>query len=301
MNVVALGTSNRGEILTQQAIHRAADITRLVQCREPLSRDLDDNTLKRLKAELGWYSCAQYNPAHRAKANIAGPLHLLSFDVDEGTLPDLSAYSGVVIETATSAPGAQRWRVHLDLAEPVPVELYTSVLEAFCSTHNVPIDEGAKDPSRLWYRRVQRVTFLDGAPLDWRLLFGELKPKSKAETLAAHGITPEGWTVDDVREALLALKPKDGDREMWRNVTWGFKAAGGDRETWLRWCDTLPGQDKNLKARTNDARVWDDDKGEGITSLTFTKAAREAGFVPRAERPEIILADFPIEIGRAHV
>lgn len=191
-----------------RTIETALDVADILVRGAPIDRTRYDRAeLDALKSADGWYSFAAYRGARRAADEIVGNLSVLSFDIDDGSeLSDFSMFSGVVLETATSAPGERRWRVHLDLTDPIEPARYSALVEAFGAAYGINFDRAARDPARLWYRRVVDVAQeLTGVGLAWKALFDlpehveqvdtsegapELTPSRKAELI---GLVEQLW------------------------------------------------------------------------------------------------------------
>ena len=54
-----------------------------------------------------------------------------------------------------------------------------------------------------------------------------------------------------VEAALNEIDPDGLDRETWRNITAGYRGAGGGRETWDRWCARYGANDE-----ADNAKLW---------------------------------------------
>lgn len=91
----------------------------------------------------------------------------------------------------------------------------------------------------------------------------------------------------DLEQARSALLHLDAGcpRDEWVRIGMGFKAAGGDEDTWLDWCAGGANYGGERDART----VWRSLKAiGGVGPATLFKAARDVGWSESSARPHAI-------------
>ncbi|MBK6589365.1 MAG: AAA family ATPase [Acidobacteria bacterium] len=174
-----------------------------------LCKMFEEPIVEFVKDNVPLFSPATFSPPQRAKVNVQA-LSLLIYDIDhdadvEGINSSLKRLGCAAIVGSTHSHMRQidgrraepRFRIVISLKEPIPCHEYPSVWAAGKQALGVPVDEAAKDPSRIYYKPALAGTGLpyyfrihSGAPLDWRTLRAPEKPlvQGKAAETNSHVI-----------------------------------------------------------------------------------------------------------------
>jgi hypothetical protein len=142
------------------------------------------------KAEAGGIAIGKYIDAIRHKRNMV-ITHAVSLDFDCNGVSEIShalaRYSAVVHETFSSTDAAPRCRAFVLLSGPIDAVAYErlhTIMRAKLRVAGLPVDESAKDCSRLCYLPVRRggvsysFRLVEGDPLDWRAVLAANPPPS---------------------------------------------------------------------------------------------------------------------------
>ncbi|MGB3752748.1 MAG: virulence-associated E family protein [Parerythrobacter sp.] len=153
---------------------------------------------------------------------------------------------GLIYTTPSHRPGVSRWRVLCPLSQPIaPAERHAmggrlngamgGVLapETFVASQAFYV--GAVDggePVQCFVVGGAYIDTVDGIePIGPPQSSGDRQPLGSLPTVAR----------EHVEAALDEIDPNELDRETWRNITAGYRGAGGGREPWDRWCARYEG------------------------------------------------------------
>ncbi len=141
------------------------------------------------KENVPLFSPATFSPPSRAKRNVQA-VSLLMYDIDHDA--DIDAINSAIEGLACAAivgsthshmrrvdgkTAEPRFRIVLSLQEAIPSSEYLSVWTAGKKALRIPVDEAAKDPSRMYYKPAKaskeslyHCRIHSGSPLDWKSL-----------------------------------------------------------------------------------------------------------------------------------